>query len=91
MSKLAETSQENQIVDPNLDSSVGMYDENYANYDQYEGNTHSSYSGDMNVDDNKGKLEELRLNSMKLTIIKRYILLMKVSGEKLFLKLIHLP
>jgi len=50
--------QHGQVVDPNMDNSVGMYDESYNDYEAYEEDNERGYDGSMgaadNVDGNKG-------------------------------------
>jgi len=55
--------QHGQVVDPNMDNSVGMYDESYNDYEAYEEDNERGYDGSMgaadNVDGNKAYQKQL--------------------------------
>jgi len=61
--------QHGQVVDPNMDNSVGMYDESYNDYEAYEEDNERGYDGSMgaadNVDGNKA-LDLAISNSMSM-------------------------
>ena len=56
--QIEEALHHNQMVDPNLDNTMGMYEENYADYDNYEEGNETGYDDVMmtadNADGNKG-------------------------------------
>ena len=55
---IQEDPQDSQVVDPNLDNSMAMY-ENYADYDKYDEGNDAAYDSTMmtaaNMYGNKGK------------------------------------
>jgi len=63
--QIEDVDQHNQVVDPNLDNSMGMYEENYADYDNYEEGNEAGYEGAMGAaDDTDGnKALDLAISS----------------------------
>jgi len=51
--------QHGQVVDPNMDNSVGMYDESYNDYEAYEEDNERGYDGSMGAADNVDGNKEL--------------------------------
>jgi len=50
--QIEEALHHNQVVDPNLDNTMGMYEENYADYDNYEEGNETGYDDVMMTADN---------------------------------------
>jgi len=59
--QIEDVDQHNQVVDPNLDNSMGMYEENYADYDNYEEGNEAGYEGAMGAADDTDGNKELDL------------------------------
>jgi len=59
--QIEEALHHNQVVDPNLDNTMGMYEENYADYDNYEEGNETGYDDVMMTADNADGNKELDL------------------------------
>merc|ERR1712025_400133 len=64
-----QNTQPSQVVDANMENSMGMYDESYADYDAYEEGAEGTYDGTLgtadNLDGNKA-LDVAISNSMRM-------------------------